>query len=86
MFADQAVVIVRRLVGESAEADVRAGLLSSYVLGLALTRHILRFPPVVAMNDRDLVAVATEHLDRIVNGPLPVGAAAAGRARSTRRS
>lgn len=39
-------------VGNPANAPLRAGLVSSHLLGLALCRYVLELPPVVAM-DRD---------------------------------
>ncbi len=53
-FAGQLVPAVTSVVGDSREASRRAGLISSQLLGLALTRHILRLPPVVAM-EHDLI-------------------------------
>ena len=41
-------------IGEPATAPQRAGLVASQLLGLALTRYILKLPPVVAM-DRALI-------------------------------
>jgi AcrR family transcriptional regulator len=40
--------------GPALPAEQRAGLVASQILGFALTRYILRFPPVVAL-DRDAV-------------------------------
>jgi hypothetical protein len=38
-----------------ATAATRAGLVATQMLGLALTRYLLRLPPVVALNRADLV-------------------------------
>ncbi len=79
VFSDQVTAMVRRLLGEGPEAEVRAGLLSTHLLGVALTRYILKLPPVVGMDDRDVVAITAEFVDRILTGPLPVrGVAASG--------
>src|SRR5512139_2912136 len=40
--------------GTSANATLRAGLVASQLLGLAMTRYILKLPPVVAM-DRSFI-------------------------------
>ncbi|GAA5138193.1 TetR/AcrR family transcriptional regulator [Pseudonocardia adelaidensis] len=72
VFADQVATMVRRLLGEGPDAELRAGLLSTQLLGTALTRYILRLPPVVAMDDEDVVAITTEFVDRILGGPLPL--------------
>jgi AcrR family transcriptional regulator len=73
VFSDQVAAMVRRLVGDGLEAEVRAGLLSTHLLGVALTRHILELPPVVALADEDVVEIVTEFVDRILTGPLPAG-------------
>jgi AcrR family transcriptional regulator len=72
VFSDQVTVMVRQLLGDGAEAELRAGLLSTHLLGIALTRHILELPPVVGLDDEDVVAITTEYVDRILTGPLPV--------------
>jgi AcrR family transcriptional regulator len=71
VFADQVAAMVRGLLGEAPDADVRAGLLSTQLLGIALTRYILRLPPVVALDDEQVIAITTEFVDRILGGPLP---------------
>jgi AcrR family transcriptional regulator len=37
------------------DAETRAGLVATQVLGLALTRYVLRLPPVVAMNRESII-------------------------------
>ncbi|MCP2169155.1 TetR/AcrR family transcriptional regulator [Goodfellowiella coeruleoviolacea] len=88
VFANQVTVMVRQLLGHGAETDLRAGLLSTHLLGVALSRHILRLPPVARLSDKDLVAITTQIVDHILTGPLPVKRAAktGGRERRTRRS
>jgi AcrR family transcriptional regulator len=71
VFSDQVAVMVRRLLGEGPETDVRAGLLSTQLLGIALARYILRLPPVAGMGDEEVVAITAEFVDRILRGPLP---------------
>jgi AcrR family transcriptional regulator len=88
VFSDQVAAMVRRLLGEGPETEVRAGLLSTQLLGVALTRYILQLPPIVGMDDEEVVAITTEFVDRILGGPLPVRppAASPGRARRNRMS
>jgi AcrR family transcriptional regulator len=74
VFSDQVVTMVRRLLGEGPDTDVRAGLLSTQLLGIALTRYVLRLPPVVGMDDEEVVAITTEFVDRILGAPLPIRA------------
>jgi AcrR family transcriptional regulator len=51
IFASQLIPVATALTGAGKqEAATRAGLAASQVLGLALTRYVLRFPPVVAMD------------------------------------
>lgn len=53
IFAGQVFPVIAS-VGDPATAPQRAGLVASQLLGLALTRYILKLPPVVAM-DRDII-------------------------------
>lgn len=48
IFAAQVIPAIAR-TGSPATASQRAGLIASQILGLALTRYILKLPPVVAM-------------------------------------
>lgn len=52
----------------SGDVPTRAGLLASQVLGLALTRYVLRIPPVVAMSRDELVAWLGPTLQRYLAG------------------
>ncbi|PZG03794.1 TetR family transcriptional regulator, partial [Micromonospora craterilacus] len=47
IFATQLGAAVARLVADPAEAPRRAGLVASQLLGVALTRYVLRLPPMV---------------------------------------
>jgi AcrR family transcriptional regulator len=78
VFSDQVSAMVRRLLGEGPEVGLRAGLLSTHLLGVALTRHILRLPPVVGLDDQDVVAITTEYVERTLFGPIPIASATAG--------
>lgn len=87
VFSGQVSVMVRKLLGEGPEVELRAGLLSTHLLGVALTRHILRLPPVVDLDDQDVVAITTKYVEHALTGPLPVAIATAsgGRKRRGRR-
>jgi hypothetical protein len=50
---------------------VRAGLVSTQMLGLALCRHILLLPPVVALDVEILVASVSGTVQRYLTDPLP---------------
>jgi hypothetical protein len=64
--------------------ELRAGLLSTHLLGAALTRHILRLPPVVELDDHAVVAITTEYVERALTGPLPIAMATASGSRKRR--
>lgn len=55
IFASQVAPALAPVLGTSADARARAGLISSQVLGLALTRYVLRLPPVVALKRRQII-------------------------------
>ncbi|MGI8417201.1 MAG: TetR family transcriptional regulator [Nakamurella sp.] len=63
VFTRQVTPVVMR-VGDPADAARRAGLIASQVLGLALCRHVLKLPPVVAMSEQQLVAEIAPTLQR----------------------
>lgn len=56
IFATQLGPVAARLCPDPSSAPVRAGLAASQILGMALTRYILRLPPVVAMTHDEIVA------------------------------
>jgi AcrR family transcriptional regulator len=56
IFATQVGSLVAKLVDDPAEAPVRAGLISSQILGLALCRYALRLPPVADLTPGQVVA------------------------------
>lgn len=74
IFADQLAAAVARLGGDPAEAPRRAGLVASQILGLALTRYIVRLPPVADMDPAELVAWAAPTVQRYLTGPAPTSA------------
>ncbi len=69
-FESQLVPAIVAVVGERREAERRAGLISSQLLGLALTRHILELPPVTAMSRDALAAAIAPTIQRYLTGPL----------------
>ncbi|GAA2684207.1 MULTISPECIES: TetR family transcriptional regulator [Nonomuraea] len=56
IFATQLGPLAARLCPDPATAPTRAGLAASQILGLALTRYVLRLPPVMAMTREEVVA------------------------------
>jgi AcrR family transcriptional regulator len=55
IFADQIATSVAQVVTDPSQARTRAGLVASQVLGAALCRFVLRFPPVVDIPRDELV-------------------------------
>ena len=53
-----------------AEADFRAALVASQVLGLALTRYVLRLEPLAAASQDDLAAAIGPTLERYLTGQI----------------
>ncbi|TXI63597.1 MAG: TetR/AcrR family transcriptional regulator [Mycolicibacterium mageritense] len=55
IFNSQVTTFVRTCVDDETDAQRRAGLIGSQLMGLALARFVLKLPPVVAMDVDDLV-------------------------------
>lgn len=70
VFGAQVARAVAAVVDDPAEAPVRAGLVATQMLGLALCRHILRLPPVVALDAEALIASVSDTVQRYLTGPL----------------
>jgi AcrR family transcriptional regulator len=68
VFAGQVMPALAR-VGDRATAPQRAGMVASQLLGLALTRYVLRFAPLVAMSVDELVDYAAPTIQRYALGP-----------------
>ncbi|PWU60327.1 TetR family transcriptional regulator [Micromonospora globispora] len=73
IFAEQLAAAMSGL-GDPTEAPRRAGLVASQILGLALTRYIIRLPPVVDMDPAELVAWVAPTVQRYLTGPTPAWA------------
>lgn len=57
IFATQMAPLIAKLSGEArAAAAVRAGLIASQILGLALCRYVLKLPPVVGLKRPEIVS------------------------------
>jgi AcrR family transcriptional regulator len=68
VLAGQVAPVIALLSGEPARAGLRAGLVSSQILGMALCRYVLRLPPVVGMSRAELVAWLGPTVQRYVAG------------------
>lgn len=71
IFAAQLAPVVATLVDDPVEAEVRAGLVASQVLGMALCRYVLAFPPVAAMSRDDVVDWIGPTLQRYLTADAP---------------
>jgi AcrR family transcriptional regulator len=70
LFGAQVAKAVATVVENPAEAPTRAGLVATQMLGLALCRHILRLPPVVALDVDTLIATVSSTVQHYLTGPL----------------
>lgn len=55
IFESQLAPAIARLVTDPAEATTRAGLVASQVLGVALCRYVLAFPPMAEMRREGII-------------------------------
>jgi AcrR family transcriptional regulator len=70
VFGAQVATALAVVVDDPAEAPIRAGLVSTQMLGLALCRHILRLAPVVALDAETLIASVADTVQHYLTGPL----------------
>jgi AcrR family transcriptional regulator len=68
LFAEQVLPVIRGVAPD--RAALRAGLVASQILGLALCRFILLVPPVEAMPAEALIAHVGPTLQRYLTAPL----------------
>ncbi len=71
LFAAQIGPAAAALADDPAEVPLRAGLCATQALGFALTRYVLRFPPVVAMDRATVVAWIGPTLQRYLTARRP---------------
>lgn len=67
LFASQVFPAIARL-GTPESAAVRAGLVASQLLGLAITRYVLRLPPVVALPQEVIIGSIGDTVQRYATG------------------
>jgi AcrR family transcriptional regulator len=70
IFAGQLAPQIAALSDDPATAITRAGLVATQALGVALSRYVLRLPPVVAMTPAEIVAWIAPTLQRYLAGTL----------------
>jgi AcrR family transcriptional regulator len=70
VLSGQVAPAIAALADDPATAGLRAGLVSSQILGLAVCRYVLRLPPVAAMSRADVVGWVGPTLQRYIKGKL----------------
>jgi AcrR family transcriptional regulator len=73
VFAGQVGPMIATLSGDPTRAPIRAGLVSSQILGMALCRYILRVPPLVAMPRAELIAWLAPTVQRYLTASSTTG-------------
>ncbi|WP_149830431.1 TetR family transcriptional regulator [Streptomyces tailanensis] len=71
VFRDQLIPLARQVCPEPEQAATRAALIASQVLGMALTRYVLRLPPAVALGREEIVAWLGPTIQRYLTAPRP---------------
>ncbi|GLJ91060.1 TetR/AcrR family transcriptional regulator [Streptomyces poonensis] len=71
VFRDQLVSLARHVCPDPEQAPARAALVASQILGMALTRYILRLPPTVALSREEIVAWLGPTVQRYLTAPYP---------------
>jgi AcrR family transcriptional regulator len=70
VLSGQVAPVVAALSGEPQRAPLRAGLVASQVLGMAICKYILRLPPAVAMSRADVIKWIGPTVQRYLVGNL----------------
>ncbi|WP_166845002.1 TetR family transcriptional regulator [Isoptericola sp. BMS4] len=74
VFVTQLTPTIAALTGAAGplgQAESRAALVASQILGMALCRYVLRLPPAVTMTDDDVVAWLGPTVQRYLTGDAP---------------
>ncbi|MER6422266.1 TetR family transcriptional regulator [Streptomyces sp. NPDC001137] len=71
IFRDQVLPVARQVCPDPEQVPARAALGATQLLGLALTRYVLRIPPVVALPREEIVAWLAPTLQRYLTAPSP---------------
>ncbi|GAX50241.1 TetR/AcrR family transcriptional regulator [Streptomyces olivochromogenes] len=71
IFRDQLMPVALRVCPDPEQAPARAALTSSQVLGMAMARYVLRFPPAVALPREEVVAWLAPTVQRYLTAPHP---------------
>ncbi|WP_406435943.1 TetR family transcriptional regulator [Streptomyces sp. NBC_00631] len=71
IFREQVVPVAQQVCPDPEQVTARAGLCAAQLLGLALTRYVVRLPPVVALAREEIVAWLGPTVQRYLTAPSP---------------
>ncbi|MFF7130732.1 AcrR family transcriptional regulator [Streptomyces sp. SAI-126] len=71
IFREQVMPVALRVCPDPEQAPARAALTATQLLGLALTRYVLRFAPTVALTREEIVAWLAPTVQRYLTAPSP---------------
>ncbi|MEU0944002.1 TetR family transcriptional regulator [Streptomyces canus] len=71
IFREQVMPVALRVCPDPERAPARAALVATQLLGLALTRYVLRFPPTVALGREEIVAWLAPTVQRYLTAQSP---------------
>jgi hypothetical protein len=71
IFREQLGPIAAAVCPDPAQAGTRAALASSQILGMALARYVLCFPPAVAMTREEVIAWLAPTVQRYLTAERP---------------
>ncbi|MFF5012206.1 TetR family transcriptional regulator [Streptomyces sp. NPDC001165] len=71
IFRDQVLPVALHVCPDPEQVPTRAALCASQLLGLALTRYVLRLPPTVALRPEEIVAWLGPTVQRYLTAPSP---------------
>lgn len=71
IFANQVTPMAKAFVDDPDEVQVRAALVGSQILGLALLRYVVRIPPIAEMSTDELAGWVGPNIQRYLDGPNP---------------
>ncbi|MEU9476599.1 TetR family transcriptional regulator [Streptomyces sp. NPDC048191] len=71
MFRDQLLPVARQACPDPEQAPARAALCAAQLLGLALTRYVLRLPPARELSREELLAWLSPTVQRYLTAPSP---------------
>ncbi|MER6270763.1 TetR family transcriptional regulator [Streptomyces sp900105755] len=71
VFREQVVPVAARVCPDPEQVLTRAGLCAAQLMGLALTRYVVRLPPVVALAREEVMAWLGPAVQRYLTAPSP---------------